>query len=254
MKTKLLQTIILFVTVLQLTAQNEAPQATTAGTLTFKVTTASGGSLSGAHIQAIWITNSPTNSSSTFIKTLLTTTSGDKSHLAKFLTAAGSTPNAVDATTGATTSTYGLLTKTWNATNVSRVVVPDGDYTVWVEVSDDPTEVSGSWTFTKGPTASTSTGTATTNLTNVTLSWVPVNTAIQNVEMDKLYSIYPNPATSSIYVLGLNIKYIDVCSLSGRILLTSKGQNVNISKLPKGTYLAVIYINDTLVVKKIQKI
>ncbi|MEI6554064.1 MAG: T9SS type A sorting domain-containing protein [Paludibacter sp.] len=225
----------------------------TAGTLTFKVTTVSGGSLSGAHIQAIWITNSTTNSAATFVKTLLAYTGGDKSHLSKFLAAAGSTPNTTDATTGATTSTYGAITKTWNATNTSRVVVPDGNYTVWVEVSDDPTEVSGSWTFAKGPTAVNTTGTATTNLTTVSIAWAPVNTAINDVEMERYYSVYPNPAVSSIYVSGSDVKEVEICSLSGQSLLYSKEQSVNISKLPKGNYLAVIRTTNGTVVKKIQK-
>ncbi len=229
--------------------------AQTAGTLTFKVTTVAAGTVSGKHIQAIWITNSTTNSSSTFVKTLLTTTSGDKSHLKLFLAAAGSTPNAVDASTGATTSTYGALTYTWNGTNTSRTVVADGNYTVWVDLSDDPDEVSGNWTFAKGATAANITGTSTTNLTTVSLAWVPANTAINNVEMEKMYSLYPNPAVSSIYVSGLDIETIEICTLSAKILMHTNEQKVNISQLPKGAYLAVVYTKSGgMVVKKFQKI
>ena len=98
----------------------------TAGTLTFNVTTVAGGTISGAHIQAIWIVNSL----GVYVKTLLSSTSGDKSHLSKFLLAAGNPPNTVDATTGATTSTYTTLTKTWDATDFTRALVADGNYTV----------------------------------------------------------------------------------------------------------------------------
>ena len=227
--------------------------AQTAGTLTFKVTTVTAGSLSGKHDQAIWITNSTTNSASAFVKTLLGYTGGDKSHLAKFLVAAGSTPNVVDAVTAATQTAYGAITSTWNATNVSRVLVADGNYTVWVEVTDDGTEVSGSWTFAKGPAAVNTTGTATANLTTISMAWVPVNTAINDVEMEKYYSVYPNPAISSIYVSGENVKEVQICSLNGQILMTSNEQHVNISSLPKGNYLALITTKNGSVVKKIQK-
>ena len=231
--------------------------AQTAGTLTFKVTTVAAGSLSGAHDQAIWITNSTTNSAAAFVKTLLgyNNAGGDKSHLAKWLVAAGSTPNVVDAVTQATQSAYGQITGTWNGTNISRTLVADGNYTIWCEVTDNGTEVSSSWTFAKGPTAVTTTGTATTNLTNVSIAWVPANTAINNVEMEKMYSLYPSPAISSIYVSGLDIESIEICTLSAKILIHSNEQNVNISKLPKGAYLAVVYTKPGgMVVKKFQKI
>jgi hypothetical protein len=230
--------------------------AQTAGTLTFKVTTVSAGGLSGSHDQAIWITNNTTNSAAAFVKTLLgyNNAGGDKSHLAKWLVAAGSTPNVVDAVTQATQSAYGQITGTWNGTNISRTLVVDGNYTIWCEVTDNGTEVSSSWTFAKGATAVNTTGTATTNLTNVSIVWTPVSTAINDVEMEKLYTLYPSPAVSSIYVSGLDIESIEICSLSAKILMHTNEQNVNISQLPKGAYLAVVYTKSGgLVVKKFQK-
>ena len=98
------------------------------------------------------------------------------------------------------------------------------------------------------------TGTATTNFTTVSIAWAPVNTAINDVEMDKYYSLYPSPAVSSIYVSGLDIEGIDICSVSGKILMHSNVQNVSISALPKGVYLAVVYTKAGTVVKKFQKI
>lgn len=223
----------------------------TAGTLTFKVTTASGGTISGAHIQAIWVVNS----AGTYVKTLLAyskTTNID--HLSKWAPGKVKPTVTADAQTGATTSTYGLLTETWNAQNVSGTVVPDGNYTVWVELSDDPTEISGSWTFAKGPTGVNTTGTATTNLTNISIVWVPIIAAVNDPQMEKYYSVYPNPAVSSIYVSGEDVKEVLICSLNGQSLLYSKEQHVNISSLAKGNYLAVIRTNNGTVVKKIQKL
>ena len=225
--------------------------ANTAGTLTFKVTTVAGGSVSGAHIQAIWVKNS----AGIYVKTLLAyskTTNID--HLTKWAPGGVKPTVTADALTGATTSTYGLLTETWNAKDVAGTVVADGNYTVWVELSDDPTEVSGSWTFAKGPTAVNTTGTATTNFTNISIVWAPVTTAVNDPEMEKYYSVYPNPAVSSIYVSGEDVKEVLICSLNGQSLLYSKEQHVNISSLAKGNYLAVIRTNNGTVVKKIQKL
>ncbi|MEI8271789.1 MAG: DUF2271 domain-containing protein [Paludibacter sp.] len=224
--------------------------AQTAGTLTFKVTTLAGGTISGAHIQVIWIKNS----AGSFVKTLLaySNSKGNIDHLTKWAPG-GTTPSIVDALTGATTSTYGTLTETWNATNVSKTVVADGNYTVWVELSDDPSEVSSSWTFAKGATAINSTGTATANFTNVSIVWAPVNTSLNDVELEKLYSVYPNPAISSIFISGVDINEVEICSITGKSLLYSKEQKIDISLLPSGIYLAVIRTKTGTIIKKIQK-
>lgn len=84
--------------------------------------------------------------------------------------------------------------------------------------------------------------------------WFPVNTALNNIEMYKLYSIYPNPAVSSIFASGSNIKEVAICSLTGKQIISSKEQSVSISSLPKGFYLTVIYAKAGAVVKKIQKL
>jgi hypothetical protein len=72
--------------------------------------------------------------------------------------------------------------------------------------------------------------------------------------MEKRYTLYPSPAVSSIYVSGLDIERIDICSLSAKILIHTNEQKVNISKLPKGAYLAVVYTKSgNSIVKKFQK-
>ncbi|MEI6554065.1 MAG: DUF2271 domain-containing protein [Paludibacter sp.] len=226
----------------------------TAGTLTFKVTTVKTGVISNsAHIQAIWIKNS----AGTYVNTLLAynNNQGNVDHL-KLWAPSRVIPTYTNALTGATTSTYGVLTETWNGKNASNVVVADGTYTIWAELAVDASggETSGSWSFAKGPNAVNTTGTATTNLTNVSIVWAPVNTAINDVEMEKYYNVYPNPAVSSIYVSGNDVKEVLICSLTGQSLLYCKEQNVNISSLAKGNYLAVIRTTNGTVVKKIQKL
>jgi len=229
--------------------------ANTAGTLTFKVTTVSASPLTSSHIQAIWIKNS----AGTYVNTLLAynkTTNID--HL-KLWAPTGSAPSYTNALTGATTSTFGALTETWIAKDVTNTVVADGTYTIWMQAASDVSHstylsASSSWTFAKGPTAiPQTTQTGTTNFTNVSIQWAPVNTAINDVEMDKYYSVYPNPAVSSIFVSGSDVKQVEICSLAGQSLIVSNQQQVNISSLPKGNYLAIIRANNGTIVKKIQK-
>ena len=230
--------------------------ANTAGTLTFTVSTVKAGTVTGAHDQAIFITNSTTASTTTFVKTLLKCTSGDKSHLKQWVAAGSNTTGVIS--TGATisSSSWGVLTcDKWDGKNTAGTVVADGDYTVWCDISDDPDEAYSKWTFTKGPTPVNITGTVATNFTNISLAWAPVNTAINDPEMEKYYSVYPNPAVSSIYVSGEDVKEVQICSLKGQILMVSNEQSVNLSKLPKGNYLALIITkNGSSVVKKIQKL
>ncbi len=59
------------------------------------------------------------------------------------------------------------------------------------------------------------------------------------------YSIYPNPASNIVNIIGDNIALVSIKDLSGRELLTKSGMNekaieINISTLPKGSYLLKI--------------
>lgn len=253
MKKKLL--FILFATLsFTLYAQNgtiESVNASTSGTLTVSVTTKAG-SLQGyspSNIMAIWIVDN----SGVFVKTLLAQANTRKSDLYKWK-AATSTYNVVDAVTGATQSSYGLRTCTWNATNVSKAVVADGNYTVWMEVTDDA--VQGpltSYTFAKGPTAVTLTPANLTNFTGISIQWVPAVTAIEQVKLENLYAVYPNPTTSSIFVNGTDIKEIEIFTITGKSLFKTNQQKINLSSLQRGTYLAHITTEKGVFVKKIVK-
>jgi PKD repeat protein len=90
---------------------------------------------------------------------------------------ASSTSNVVDATTGASLTSYTTpLTVTWNATNVSGAVVPDGTYNVRVEFTwqHGTTATSNTtFSFTKGPSAVHLTPANQTEYTGIVLDWVP---------------------------------------------------------------------------------
>ena len=221
--------------------------AQTAGTLTVTA------SISGnTHISAIWI-----NNSSGFLRTLY---AGSQNNYAYELTNwnTDSKGSVLNATTGASKNAE-VLVSTWNGKDINNLnLVPDGTYTVKIEtITESMNKVSKLFTttFTKGTIDLNLTPTSVTPITPVTIKWAHLSlAAVNNVESDKLYSVYPNPAISSIFVSGININQVDICSLNGQRILTSNKQKVDVSSLSKGNYLAVIYAKTGTIVKKIQKL
>ena len=147
----------------------------------------------------------------------------------------------------------------WGRTN-SVASVLDGSYKVnfiieeYTGQGNSLQKSTYSGTFVKGAAASNATISASLDFYNLSAAWVPAtNTAINNVEADNLYVLYPNPAVSSIYVSGLGIEGIDICTLSAKIIKHSNIQNIDISDLSKGNYLAIVYTKNGTVVKKFQK-
>lgn len=239
----------------------------TAGTLTVTYSTKTITSQTYS-VFAIYVTNS----SAALVNTLAYKTSnGDSSasgELATWWTLIGKSLTGakfigtVDGISGATTSNtwYTSQNVYWGKTT-SVATVPDGTYTVnfiIAEASSGGSSKQGnikySGTFVKGTGASgPTTVTGSSGFYNLSIRWAPVSTAINDVEMDKYYSVYPNPAVSSIFVSGSDVKQVEICSLAGQSLIVSNQQQVNISSLPKGNYLAIIRANNGTIVKKIQK-
>ena len=242
----------------------------TAGTLTVTYSTKTISSQT-EYADAIYITNS----SAALVNTLVYQTSNSNSSASSYLTVwwnlIGKTMTTTttkfigttDGVTGATVKSSAWVTGKnvyWGRT-ASVASDPDGTYTVnfiIVEATSGGSSVQGnikySGTFVKGPAVSNAAVTATIGFSNISLAWAPVNTAINEVEMEKLYSVYPNPAVSSIFVSGCDVKEVEICSLGGQSLMVSNQQHVNISSLPKGNYLAVIRAKTGTVVKKIIKL
>jgi hypothetical protein len=222
----------------------------TSGTLSVTVTTSTAnGNYAPDNIMAIWIQDS----SNKFVKTMLVYAAARKAHLINWVT---STPvgNSTDAITGATQSSHGTRTATWNGTNVSRVLVPDGNYTVKIEMTEDNTgQKVGTYNFVKGPNAVTLTPADQTCLSNISIKWTPVNTGIEGLELSKLYNIYPNPAVSTIFVSGSDVKALELYTLSGQFLLRSNEQKLNVNVFPKGIYMVKIETDKGIFTKRIIK-
>ncbi|MEI7597157.1 MAG: DUF2271 domain-containing protein [Bacteroidota bacterium] len=141
----------------------------TPGTMTFNVTTTSTGNYSPKHVVAIWIEDA----NGIFVKTKLRQAVARKQWLATWITK--SAENVVDATTGATLANHTApITVSWNGTNVAGTLVPDGTYKVGIQMAWSNANGPVSYfTFTKGTTPFSSTPTATSNYTAMTLTWNP---------------------------------------------------------------------------------
>lgn len=225
--------------------------AQTAGTLSFTCTTAApSGNWGDKHVAAVWIQNN--ENPSVFIKTNAKYGHEDD-HLTSWT--AISDKNLVDAISGATILSYGALSATWDATDVSQNVVLDGEYSVFIEmgwgkdkVNDHATSM---FTFTKGPSAQQLTPGGNSNFSGISINWQPTTTLISSVDDKNGVYVFPNPSKGAIKLNFqkelLNVK-IEVSDLSGKILYSEKQQQIalgvktlDISDVPEGMYLLTIF-------------
>ena len=144
----------------------------TNGKLTVGFTTSTyNGKYKPEHILAVWVTKAD----GTFVKTLMSYYKNTtyRQYLTRWK-AATSTYNVVDAVTGATLTSHGTRSCTWDCTDVAKVVQPDGDYRINVEFTEaNAAGKIATISFTKNTTpASTFTNIATsTNVNSISVVW-----------------------------------------------------------------------------------
>ena len=244
---KIFTTITFCFFVFIISAQNQTPNANTDGTLTVTANV----TYNSPYYYAVWIKGT----TGTFLRTITMYGQTSKYYADLAHWNSESATNKVNATTGATKGSSGAYTSTWNAKDQANInIVPDGTYTVSIEMSSESYGTNSKYvstTFTKGTSAVTLTPTNVSPISGISIKWQPVNTAIQNIELATLYSIYPNPATSTVFVNGPDIQSIDVFTLDGKRIFSSNLQKLNINALKKGTYLININTGKGVVSKKL---
>jgi hypothetical protein len=222
----------------------------TTGTLTFTVNLTSHNAGYGLeHVSAIWIEDASTG----FVKTKYRRASGHtlNNHLPIWKAKSGS--NVVDATTGATLTTYSPITVTWNATNVSAAVVTDGVYRVKVEFTWDDGSSNHDTTsvnFTKGVNAVHLTPANKTNFTGMVLDWVPTFVGVKENAPENNYTIYPNPSTGLVHIEmkeSTGEGLVKVVDASGAIVYakdfasgTGASKTIDLSNLRNGIYYITV--------------
>lgn len=240
--------ILLTLTALFLTF---ALMAQTEGTLTVTATTSTaGGNYSPKNIVAIWIEDGQGD----FVKTLLAYAQTRKTHLNTWeasTTAAGSAFNVVDAITGATKSSHGTRTCTWNAKDVNQNIVNDGTFTVWMELTDkNGTGNFSSFEFVKGTEPVSLTPSNVPSFAGISIVWEPLFTGMDELSGEK-FRVYPNPTSGKVHVSGKGITEIQVLNATGGLVSSGLQDDIDLSTQSSGIYYVRIMTSDGSVMKKI---
>jgi hypothetical protein len=139
-------------------------------TATF-TTTPAGGNYAPKNIVAVWIEDSTGG----FQKTIGRWAAVRKQYLLTWNQKAGT--NDVDAVSGATRANHnGTLTATWDLKNKNGTVVPDGTYTIHMELADSNATSTaqlheGTFTFVKGPSSQMQSGLSNGGFTGVSINY-----------------------------------------------------------------------------------
>lgn len=187
--------------------------------LQFQVkTTTYGGSYGPRHVFAIWIVDA----SNQYVTSLKVQAAKYKKKLNKWETYSGGTIPS-DAVSGASLTAHQTHTVTWNGKNTLGNLVPDGNYSVYVEFNET-NNLSGnpyiSVPFTKGSSSQTLTPASNSFFQNMILNfYAPTSIGIFD-DSKETFSISPNPASDRV-AFTVNLKAgakvsIEIFSLSGK--------------------------------------
>lgn len=181
-------------------------QAQSAGTLSFTFTCLPHTSYNATKsVMAVWIEDN----TGAFVKTRTRNVgNGTKDHLPVWAVNAGGPSNnalstlcnVVGATSGATLTSFGAHTVTWDGTNAAGTQMPDGTYKILIQetwnhgTSGSATRI---FTFTKGNTTDTQSPATDANFSNISLTWTPNDPASVNQGSfsESGVNIYPNPSS-----------------------------------------------------------
>ena len=229
--------------------------AQTAGTLSFTYTpVAHSGTWGEKHVLAVWIQDS----SDDFIRTKFRYWgNGTNDHLP--IWKANSNENITDATTGATLSSYSTRSLTWDGTDLSGTLLPDGDYKVTIEECwshGDTNKVVKSFTFTKNESESHLTPDDDDDFTAVALDWVPLISGIEPVDHAKPFSVFPNPTSKRIFIdFGSNTSAgnITILNTLGQEVFSEKEniaysgiKTIDLGSLKNGIYYLSVEVNSNI--------
>jgi hypothetical protein len=229
-------------------------KAQTPGTLTFTYTQTAPTAQATKNLMAVWIEDNNGN----FIKTKMRYWGSQTTdHLPSWT--AKSAQNLTDASTGATRTAstsptaFGTKTISWNGTNASGAVVPDGTYKVFIESTYcNPEPAFGThcylvnYTFTKGAVADHQTPAGDANFSAITLNWVPA-VGVDNVSTNQDINIFPNPSNGIITVDYKDATSIKLENILGEVIYSEEikkagagSKTIDLSQYSNGTYFVVL--------------
>lgn len=218
----------------------------TQGELVVDVTTSeTGGKYAPRHVLAIWIEDAQGN----FVKTLLAYGSERKTHLNTWQSTtkdAGSEYNVVDAITGATKSSHSSRSCKWDATNYQGNNVSDGNYKVFMELTDkNSTGNYSSFNFTKGQSSEQLNPGDVSSFSNVSINWKPEVSAIAVSKVVEAF-LYPNPSTGIFFLKGWPNASLHVWNMNGALVLETQDPKIDLSSHPSGLYFVTIILGESV--------
>ncbi len=171
----------------------------TDGTVTFSVRTVSnGGEYTPEHVLAIWLETS----SGTFVRTFKVRAADRIQKL--FTWKIASAFNTTDAITGATLTSHTTHSITWNCRNLSNVLVPDGNYRIRVEFTEDDFQGPvANYSFTKNNTSQTINFPDQTYFKDVVLTYNAITSVEKNDQISGM-TVFPNPFYDNINLIAGN--------------------------------------------------
>jgi hypothetical protein len=226
----------------------------TVGTLSFTYTpVAHSGTWGEKHVLAVWIQDNSDN----FIRTKFRYWgNGTDDHLPNWV--ANSNENVTDATTGPTLTSYSTRSFTWDGSDLSGALLPDGDYKITIEEcwSHGSNNVTKSFTFTKNGAESHLTPDDDADFTDVALDWVPSTTGLESIEHTASISVFPNPAKDKIYIdfsSDAKAYHIYIVNTLGQEVYSEKAymqhsgvKTIDVSAFENGIYFVHVEVNSTI--------
>lgn len=220
----------------------------TPGEVTFTVkTVTNNGNFAPRHVLAIWAEDNQG-----FVKTRKLRANQRKQYLYTWRSVSGD--NVIDAVTGATLTSHQTHTISWDCTDVEGNVVPDGEYTIYIEFTEQHAQgpITGI-TFTKGAEEQHLTPADENNFIEMMLDFIPETTGIQNSAENNLKA-FPNPG-NGLFTIDLSTVSdfsLDVYNSNGKLLLHN--ENISASenyKLDLREFNSGIYFVEISTIEKV---
>jgi hypothetical protein len=171
------------------------------------------------NVLAVWVETG----GGEFVRSLKVMANHNKSLLFTWLDA--SSGNVIDAITGATKTEHSPESIIWNCKDTSQVVVPDGDYKIIVEFTEEHAqgpllEIP----FKKNTVSSDSVFANAANFTNISINYILNSTKINDETLKYIgsFGVFPNPfsnsATINIWSDKTTDAHLSIYSVNGQFI------------------------------------
>ncbi|NOR87640.1 MAG: DUF2271 domain-containing protein [Bacteroidales bacterium] len=229
--------------------------AQTSGELFVSASTSeTGGEFAPRNIVAIWIENDQGD----FVKTLLAYAQNRKTHLNTWQAstgAAGVEYNVSDAITGPTRSSHATRECIWDGTDYNGAQMPDGDYYIWMELTDkNNTGNYSSFLFTKSNIADIQAPADVPSFASISIVWSPSGVATYSLVNSLNITVDPNPSHGKFTIKGDSFENVELRTISGKLIYKGNSELIDISDKPDGIYLLTIKTGNNKLIKKIVKL